>query len=69
MTLAVRWHELDAPGALDGFVLFLYGIMPQHFRRHRIYAAYGGIHGCSLSIIFMLLNLQMLASDIEHEFL
>jgi len=32
-------------GAIGGFVLFLYGIVPtfQHSHFHRIYAAYGGI--------------------------
>lgn len=32
-------------GAVGGFVLFLYGIVPtfQPFHFHRIYAAYGGI--------------------------
>ncbi len=32
-------------GALGGFILFLYGIIPtfQPFHFHRIYAAYGGI--------------------------
>jgi small multidrug resistance family-3 protein len=33
------------PGALGGFVLFLYGVVPtfQQSHFHRIYAAYGGI--------------------------
>ncbi len=32
-------------GALGGFVLFLYGIVPtfQKFHFHRVYAAYGGV--------------------------